>query len=54
MQLHNTVESREGEVEGLVQELKVSKAEVNRLQPFETRMTDLMGELQQMRIDKDR
>ena len=54
MQLHKTVESREGEVEGLSQELKVNKAEVNRLQPLETRNMDLVGELKQMRADKDR
>lgn len=54
VQLHKTVESREGEVEGLSQELKVNKAEVNRLQPLETRNMDLVGELKQIRADKDR
>ena len=54
MQLQKKVEIREEAVEGLSQELKANKAEVNRLQPLETRILDLLEELRKMRADKDR
>lgn len=54
LQLHKTIEIREEAVEGLSQELRANKTEVNRLQPLETRNLDLVGELKQMRADKDR
>ena len=53
-QLHKTVETREGEMEGLSLDLKVSKAELNRLQPMETQILDLADRLSQAQAGRDR
>lgn len=54
MQLQKSSEEREGKVEELSQELKAARKEIGRLQPLEQRVKDLLGNLKQTQIDKDR